>query len=250
MSTIITHFFNEEYLLPRWLKHHKKYFDKGVLIDYASTDNSVEIIKEICPDWLVIPSVNQTFQADLIDAEVMKWEEKIEGWRIALNVTEFLVGDINKILIDSNQRLQYLIPSVSFFDWEPEGSLDPNKELWEQKHIGVSYHTDFHGLPGRWARSMHNFNDLQYPIGRHFQHGYNCENPLIFHYANCISTPEMLARRLQIQNRISDFDKQLNRGLQHTNSGKGLTKDSVFLYNQQHSHKFTDCSTYIQTVDI
>ena len=35
-STIIAHFFNEEYLLPWWLNHHKKIFDYGILFDYSS----------------------------------------------------------------------------------------------------------------------------------------------------------------------------------------------------------------------
>ena len=45
--TIISHFYNEEYLLPFWLNHHKKYFTNAIMIDYDSTDNSVDIIKKI-----------------------------------------------------------------------------------------------------------------------------------------------------------------------------------------------------------
>lgn len=47
--TVISHFYNEEYLLPWWLNHHKNIFDNGILINYGSTDKSVEIIKSICP---------------------------------------------------------------------------------------------------------------------------------------------------------------------------------------------------------
>jgi hypothetical protein len=245
---ILTHFFNEEYLLPWWLNHHKKIFDHGVLIDYGSTDNSVNIIKEICPNWLIVPSVNEVFQSDLIDKEVMHWENRIDGWRIVLNITEFLVGDISNKLIESRQRLQYLIPSVSFFDWDPNGKLDESKELWAQKTHGVSYEVDFHNLPGRWSRSLHNFNDIKYPIGRHFNHGYNCTNPLIFHYANCISSPEMLARRLQIQTKMSASDIRENKGYQHSNFGRGLTVDGVKSYNDSHGHKVFDCYKFINEV--
>jgi hypothetical protein len=100
MKTIISHFFNEEFLLPWWLEHHKKIFDYGILIDYASTDNSVNIIKEICPNWLVVPSKNKEFQTNLIDDEVCHWESTIDGWRIALNITEFLLGDADKLMTD------------------------------------------------------------------------------------------------------------------------------------------------------
>ena len=61
MKTVISHFYNEEYLLPFWLKHHKKYFDHGILINYHSTDKSVEIIKEICPDWEIINTEYEEF---------------------------------------------------------------------------------------------------------------------------------------------------------------------------------------------
>ena len=48
-TTVITHFWNEEILLPYWLKHHLELFDHGILINYRSTDKSVEIIKELAP---------------------------------------------------------------------------------------------------------------------------------------------------------------------------------------------------------
>ncbi|MBJ3789276.1 glycosyltransferase family 2 protein, partial [Bacillus sp. OA1] len=44
-KTIISHFYNEEYLLPWWLMHHTKIFDHGILINRGSTDRSVEICK-------------------------------------------------------------------------------------------------------------------------------------------------------------------------------------------------------------
>ena len=47
--TIIGTFYNEEYLLPYWLKHHTRLFDHGILINWGSTDNSVEIIKRYAP---------------------------------------------------------------------------------------------------------------------------------------------------------------------------------------------------------
>ena len=70
MNTIISHFYNEEYLLPWWLNHHKDMFDHGIMIDYDSTDNSVEIIKSICPKWTIVKSRNRFFQAKDIDSEV------------------------------------------------------------------------------------------------------------------------------------------------------------------------------------
>ena len=92
-KTIISHFYNEEYLLPWWLKHHKKYFNHGIMIDYNSTDNSCKIIKSICPNWKIVKTKNKHFDSFVIDREVEEYEKNINGWRICLNTTEFLVGD-------------------------------------------------------------------------------------------------------------------------------------------------------------
>jgi hypothetical protein len=70
-KTIISHFYNEEYLLPWWLMHHAKYFDDGILINYASDDRSVELIKFYCPNWTIVDSKNEFFDAALIDQEVI-----------------------------------------------------------------------------------------------------------------------------------------------------------------------------------
>ena len=83
MKSIISHFYNEEYLLPWWLEHHKKYFDYGLMINYNSTDRSVEIIKDICPDWQIVNSTNEQFDALRVDSEVSYYEEQIPGWKIA-----------------------------------------------------------------------------------------------------------------------------------------------------------------------
>ena len=182
MKTIITHFYNEEHLLPWWLNHHKKYFDFGVLIDYGSTDRSVEICKQICPNWQVLPSGNQYFDAAQCDYEVMFIERQITGWRIVLTITEFLVGNLDSLFLASDQPMQWLIPEISFVCWEPDKTLDNSKELWEQITFGMPYTVP---ALSRRPRSMHNFNDLNYHIGRHYDN-YNTESAVIFHYANAI----------------------------------------------------------------
>lgn len=62
-STVLIHIYNEEYLLPFWLNHHKNIFNHGIIIDYRSTDKSIEIYKQICPNWDIIISRNLYFTA-------------------------------------------------------------------------------------------------------------------------------------------------------------------------------------------
>ena len=80
-KTVTLHFYNEEFLLPWWLKYHKKVFDHGILINYSSTDSSVEICKQICPEWEVIDSANSDFSVEALDTELTKIESTIDGWR-------------------------------------------------------------------------------------------------------------------------------------------------------------------------
>ena len=90
-TTLLTNVFNEEYLLPFWLHHHKNMFDEIIIIDYNSTDKSMDICKSICPDCIIIKTRNEYFDAEKIDEEFMSIENQIEGIKIVLNTTEFLI---------------------------------------------------------------------------------------------------------------------------------------------------------------
>lgn len=152
MKSVLTHIYNEEYLLPWWLEHHKKMFDYGVIIDYGSTDRSVEICKEICPHWQVLPSKYTHFDAVDCDYEIMFYESQIPDWRITLTAAEFLVGDIDSLTNNRPERQQHIIPGIRFTKWDPCGKLDRSKPLWEQVHTGISYY-DNH--IAHQARSLH-----------------------------------------------------------------------------------------------
>lgn len=219
MKTVISHFYNEEYLLPAWLEHHKKIFDFGILIDYHSTDNSVAICKEICPNWQIFTSGNQFFDAAACDNEVEFYESQLPGWKIALTTTEFLMGDLNKLTVDTPARMQWYIPGIRFTAWDPHGNLDISNPLWTQLRTGIDYKKD---PLAHQCRSYHNFNDIKYPTGRHFM-PYNTEDCVIFHYAHCIVGEGMLKRRLQIQNKIPVADKMSGLGSHHYYDNNGLT---------------------------
>ena len=90
MRTLFSHFRNEEYLLPFWLRHHREIFDHGVLIDHRSTDNSCKIIRELVPDWEIVPTSLKNFDLLLNDSEIMTHENRHKGWKICLTITEFL----------------------------------------------------------------------------------------------------------------------------------------------------------------
>jgi len=216
-KTLLCHFYNEEYLLPWFLKHHRSIFDHGIMIDYHSTDRSREIIKEICPTWDIVTSRNPNFQADTIDYEVQDIEKDIDGWRICLNVTEFMIGDYS--ILDDTPNSQLFLPSLFMVDCNRDEPVTIDLPLHKQKTDGFSYKQNF---AERRARSIHNM-EVQYPIpGRHYSM-YNTEELVILYYGWCPFNKYTLARKLQIQTQIPLYDRQRNWGFHHITNAETLT---------------------------
>lgn len=217
-KTVISHFYNEEYLLPWWLSHHKKYFDHGIMIDYHSTDRSREIIREICPDWEIRTSRNPDFDAINCDAEVRDIELSITGWKSALNTTEFLIGNYQRLNDVPDQQLVVgSFVMVDHAEQEPVAQVTHDRLLWEQRTWGYTWdwaHT--HGVGHRWGRSIHNTPTVTYPVqaGRHL-FDINCTDLVILWYGYSPDTPEMWQRKMQIGQRTSQRDAQLGMGVHH-----------------------------------
>jgi hypothetical protein len=226
-KTLISHFYNEEYMLPWFLSHHKQIFDHGVMIDYHSTDRSIEIIRKICPTWDIVPSRNLDFQADNIDTEVMEIEREIDGWKIALNVTEQMIGDYS--ILDDEPK-QWLIPTVFMVDTDRDNPVSQDLPLYEQKHWGFSFRDSQRDFLERRSRSIHNV-PVYYPPhntqecmgpGRHY-HTYNTDQLAIFYYGWCPFDEGGIARKLQIQTQIPLIDRQRGWGFHHITNKETLT---------------------------
>lgn len=215
-KTVLSHFYNEEYLLPWWLQHHKQIFDHGIMIDYHSTDRSVEIIKEICPTWEIVTSRNMDFQADNVDYEVMDIERNIKGWRMCINTPEFLIGDYS-ILTDAPNQ-QFVVGQTIFIDTDRTNIPTYDKPLWEQKNQGFTYKEDF---KFRRGRSIHN-KPVQYPVpGKHYEYQ-NTDALCMFYFGWAPLTEEQFKRKLQIQTQIPLHDRQRNWGFHNITNRETL----------------------------
>ena len=209
---MVCHFYNEEFLLPWWMQHHKRVFDHGIMIDYNSTDRSREIIHEICPNWEIRLTRNQYFDSKPIDEEVMDIEKTLDGWRMCLNVTEFLYGNTDH-LTDLADPKRYYIGNYVFIDMEDHKQgqiiLDHNCPLHQQRYWGYD---EFRNRPegragnimGRMHRSIHN-HPIKYPGGRHFSIFDKAFDDLaIFYYGWVDLGPAGIQRKTQIGLRISE----------------------------------------------
>jgi len=210
-KTLVGHFYNEEWLLPHWLKHHREIFDHGIMIDYRSTDRSCDIIRNLCPTWEIRTTGNPDFNAGLVDTEVIDTERGLEGWRTTLNTTEFLFGNYDRLDDDPNPK-QIFVEQYMFVDMERREEpyyLTTDLPLYKQRWWGYVPVTDFsknqpYGSVPRAARSIHNHALPNYgDTGRHFP-GRTSTYPdlAIFYYGYASLEEGSIKRKMQIQSQI------------------------------------------------
>lgn len=245
-TTVIMHFYNEEYLLPYWLNHHKSIFDHGILINYGSTDKSIDIIKQLVPNWTVIDTKNPTFDLYKCDQEVMDIERTIRGWKIPLNVTEFLCCDnlvnlIEKYQDKNNAISIHCIPMVESIEYESNIPLDMYQPLIKQRTFGIN--ESF-----RKTRTIHCAPDGQYDgIGRHHPKIHPHVFPSLYEvvvlwYGFSPFNEPILQRKLQIQNKMTAKDKLNGIGREHI-----TTREMLQEQFNNYQNKLIDFKNYTET---
>jgi hypothetical protein len=212
-TTLLTHIYNEAYLLPFWLNHHKDMFDHGIIVDYRSTDNSVNICKEICPTWDVVTTRNAFFGAREVDQEMMEIENGLEGIKVVLNTTEFLfcetsIKDVFSKFAEPTALAVKVACPFSLASYDPAS----NKELFQNLlNDDVRYHQY------RGVRFIHSFKHGNYVIGRHASGNPSKEEPTmhVVWFGYYPLNEKLLARKLQIKKNMPAEDIQHGFGHQH-----------------------------------
>ena len=228
MLTLISHFYNEEFLLPYWLEHHTKLFDHGVMIDYQSTDRSVEIIRDLAPNWEIRPSRNNEFDAYSLDAEVMDIEQEIKGWKMCLNTTEFLIHhDLRSDVVEFEKVLPGYIGMQTAGIWMVDAPHEFNQPvdgqpLFFQRHYGW-----FEPVPsagGSRHRLLHRAETGRYYTGRHWTaHKEVAYRPEMFcAWFGWSPYPQVKQRKMQIQTRIPRTHIGTALGIEHQISSEQM----------------------------
>jgi hypothetical protein len=182
------------------------------------------------------------FNVALNDLEVMRYEEELPGWKIALNVTEFLVSasplaDIEKYCVEKNLD-GFACSGFVAVDLKPEQlprheeslllqkpwAIDDNKIIGAQQRLEAGltaipernrfYHRDHVGmyLPGR-HRSFHPASTRQNP------------NVLVVHFRYSPWNAQSLQRKLQILDRVDPKDLARGWGIQHARKADQLERE-------------------------
>jgi hypothetical protein len=222
--TLISHFYNEEFLLPYWLRHHVPMFDHGVLIDYASTDNSVAIIRELAPNWEVRPSHNQWFSAREVDAEVMHVEAMFAGWKIALNTTEFLLCHDLPLYVRWMEKYRTDVRGIWSWDVTLVDRLEERDDPVTQAPLHFQKRWGYFDNGGEHSRILHHEKDGQYHVGRHHSNIVSkiIDDGLFTVWLGWSPMRYITERKLQIKTKIPQTDKDARMGHQHA-----LTADEM-----------------------
>lgn len=221
---LISSFYNEEYMLPWWLRHHKDIFEHGVLFDYYSTDKSAEIIKKICPAWEVRKTRNKDWDFKDNDEEYSDAEREFSGYKMVLTTTEFLVGKLPKLPLESTA---FAVPFFRLVDNEPGNKPAHDEPLLEQKRFG------FIDTSSK-RRFLHNYPDGLYGVGRHNTGHKTTELPMwIFKYVYSPWTEEFIQRKLQMKTYVNPLNIARGLGRHHVWSRDRLEKEYKKALNEK-----------------
>eukprot|EP00877_Chromochloris_zofingiensis_P006407 jgi/Chrzof1/2019/UNPLg00674.t1 len=215
---LITHFFNEEWLLPWWIRHHAPMCDFAILIDYNSTDKSLDIIRREAPNtWQVVQSQNRMFGAVAVDREVEKYEALYpNAWKIALTLSEFLVHpNLRQSLADHNTTMAFRFRSF-FMVGDDSAPLQRFTSLVKQRSRYASSSSNMLHGDTYASRFIHNHARLSYSPGRH-SIPVPWEWSMVGFVAKFIYTPwpQIVNRQVQFSVRIPDSDSNHGMGNQH-----------------------------------
>lgn len=224
----VTHFYNESLLMPSFCMHHKDIFDEVIAIDSGSTDDSADIIRKLCPDWKIVQSKYPDFNAEHNTWECGELETSFgqapDLWKVALNTTEYIWHPEFRTWLENASKEA---PEVDAFGMRSFCLVDhPNQSgldgyyyvpFYFGKTWGYLDEDQSYGFNvSRRRRFVHRGLDGQYDVGRHSTRlkAQNVEDAHILH-ASYSPWPFAVERKLQIQTRMPDSDKQMGRGVQH-----------------------------------
>ena len=242
MRTVICHFFNEAYLLPWWLKHHLTLFDHGVMIDHGSNDASPDIVRAMAPHWRLVRSRLTHFDAYLTDFEVMGYEQELSGWKMALNVTEFVMPseplDIIERELTRMGRAGCAASGMVVVDHQPEVRPATSLSLPAQKHWGLDDNAELQPqlrlargqtLGPHRNRFFHSSEVGMYYPGRHKSFhpdsGFRLLDLMVFHFGYAPWNADFVRRKIQIAAKLNPNDVQRDWGVEHLKKTDELQRD-------------------------
>jgi hypothetical protein len=137
---LYTFLYNEEEILPYFLKHYSTIVDKIVVYNNYSTDNSIQILKDWkeCEIEIIEYDTNDKFdELTLLDLKNNCWKkDKDSEYVIVCDIDELLYHPDLKSFIKKNSMIDYFTPSGYHMIGE-EIPTDHTKQIYDIIQNGV-----------------------------------------------------------------------------------------------------------------
>jgi hypothetical protein len=136
MLTIHTLTFNEEIILPYFIKHYKKNFPDCLIniYDNESTDNTVKIAKEHNCEVITYKTNNELSDEKYLDIKNNVWKTSTTDWNLICDVDEFCI--INHQNLCDEDKNNISIIKFRTFDMV-NTSKEPNSLEIDSLNFGV-----------------------------------------------------------------------------------------------------------------
>lgn len=226
-TTVICNYWNNAWILADWIPWHARLFDHGIMIDHGASDGSTELIRELAPGWEIRPTARcrEAYIPWETDLEVMEIEQELDGWKMCLNVTEFLLlGSLRQYLSRLPAEVEGVTTSgVILVDRPAEQDRPPARRpvFLERHHGWFEYElgklpSDY-GFPAVWrSRLLHRHPHGDYEAGRHVSRRPHRYDPDLFLVWTGWSPFAMIREmKMSVQQRIPASEFEQFRALQH-----------------------------------
>ena len=201
--------YNEEVILPFFLKHYSKFVDKITVFDNQSTDNSLKILKE----YKEIPITTNTYETNnklddktYINIKNNCWKNSEFDYVIICDTDEFLHFD------KFDTSLDILTPNgYEMVDNIELDKIDTIKYGLSEKN----YNKTILFNPKKITEINYSFGcHTCNPIPNNLYHVVNDDNYKILHY-KYINLEYVYKKYYESKNRLSDFNQIHKLGIQY-----------------------------------
>lgn len=257
---LFSHFYNEELLLPFWIDQHRDMFDEALLVNFNSTDRSVDIVRKRAPVGWKVHHWGSNFDFVKFRTDFMANEKLYpDAWKIFLTATEFLVhDDLSRLLMHESMPSAFRFRSYVMVGGDSKPLLQ-NVPLLKQRsiytiapstnvifHVGAEKFNASSGENYYYSRIIHSFDSMEYTEGLHdgttFPVNRFSNEGFIAKFA-FTPWPEVLKRKSQIGSRIPKVYFKQGLATHHRdnlNASKVIEqKEHLLMYTDDFSNPIT-----------
>jgi len=158
--------YNEELMMPYFLRHYSTFADKIVVYDNDCTDNTIDIVKSCNTVDTEIKKLDSNGEFnDYVNAKIYsncyKKSAKDYDWIIVVDADEFIYNKDIRTLLENYNKASITLPKIVGYDMISMSFLQTEKQIYDVIKTGII--TDGTQKQCVFSSKI----NLQYTVGRH-----------------------------------------------------------------------------------